>query len=614
MSALYVDKITHAVQNCSNRIVIVGLLLTHALLLLHIAWRMSPNQTEVGHMGATVYFWKTLRFDVFHVNPPLTRIIAGLPVMMCAPACDGSSYSPNPQDRCEWTLGSDFVASNSPDKLHSCFALARWICIPFLLVGGYAGWCLSRDIYGDSAGVIFATLWCFSPSLLAWGATICPDALAASLGILGIFTFRQCLRDPKWRRVISAGVCLGLLPLSKLTWIIAFGIWPVIWAVWVTLDRLTRKSEAIPRLSFRQLSVMLLVGLYMLNTGYMFEGTFRPLGDYVFVSQTLRGQDAPVSRDVPLAGNRFSRTWLGAIPVPLPVEFVQGIDTQRWEFERGKPSYLCGTWSDRGWSYYYLYALAVKLPLGTWCLLLLAVFVSFLRKGYNASWRDELLLLLPFLAILMLVSSQTGFSLHLRYVIPVLPFLFIWISKVGRACVRGHSVVATLAMVSISWMIISSMWLFPHSLSYFNELADGPRNGPKHLLGSNVDWGQDLFYLERWVRDHPNARPIRVAYWGTYPLELTDIESAGYPPRHPRPGWYALSVNELHARSEQYRFFLRFEPVAMAGYSIYIYHIMLDEANRVRRELGLPELSGDWEKGVSDGEWPSGAGSEEMET
>jgi hypothetical protein len=30
----------------------------------------------------------------------------------------------------------------------------------------------------------------------------------------------------------------------------------------------------------------------------------------------------------------------------------------------------------------------------------------------------------------------------------------------------------------------------------------------------------------------------------------------------------------------------------MAGYSIYIYHISLDEANRVRRELGLPELPG----------------------
>jgi hypothetical protein len=31
----------------------------------------------------------------------------------------------------------------------------------------------------------------------------------------------------------------------------------------------------------------------------------------------------------------------------------------------------------------------------------------------------------------------------------------------------------------------------------------------------------------------------------------------------------------------------------MAGYSIYVYHIMLDKANQVRRELGLPELPGE---------------------
>lgn len=30
----------------------------------------------------------------------------------------------------------------------------------------------------------------------------------------------------------------------------------------------------------------------------------------------------------------------------------------------------------------------------------------------------------------------------------------------------------------------------------------------------------------------------------------------------------------------------------MAGYSIYIYHITLEDANRLRRELGLPEVEG----------------------
>jgi hypothetical protein len=37
-----------------------------------------------------------------------------------------------------------------------------------------------------------------------------------------------------------------------------------------------------------------------------------------------------------------------------------------------------------------------------------------------------------------------------------------------------------------------------------------------------------------------------------------------------------------------YTYFKNFEPVARAGYSIYIYHITPEEANRVRRAMGLP--------------------------
>ena len=41
----------------------------------------------------------------------------------------------------------------------------------------------------------------------------------------------------------------------------------------------------------------------------------------------------------------------------------------------------------------------------------------------------------------------------------------------------------------------------------------------------------------------------------------------------------------------------------MAGYSIRIYHITIDEANRVRRDLGLLELPEDWERGMNRGDW-----------
>ena len=43
------------------------------------------------------------------------------------------------------------------------------------------------------------------------------------------------------------------------------------------------------------------------------------------------------------------------------------------------------------------------------------------------------------------------------------------------------------------------------------------------------------------------------------------------------PGWYAISVNNLH-ENERLGRFLKIQPAAMAGYSIYLYLVTEDEA------------------------------------
>jgi hypothetical protein len=56
-----------------------------------------------------------------------------------------------------------------------------------------------------------------------------------------------------------------------------------------------------------------------------------------------------------------------------------------------------------------------------------------------------------------------------------------------------------LAAISLCWLAASSLWVYPHSLSYFNEAAGGPLRGAEHLLGSNSDWGQDEFYRDKML-------------------------------------------------------------------------------------------------------------------
>lgn len=70
----------------------------------------------------------------------------------------------------------------------------------------------------------------------------------------------------------------------------------------------------------------------------------------------------------------------------------------------------------------------------------------------------------------------------------------------------------TLVAASLGWFLASSLWIYPHSLSYFNESIGGPLNGPKHLLGSNVDWGQDLLYASARATQMPKVESVKIVF------------------------------------------------------------------------------------------------------
>jgi hypothetical protein len=186
--------------------------------------------------------------------------------------------------------------------------------------------------------------------------------------------------------------------LTKFTWVILFGIWILVWLVWrlgYLVPRLgetgprgpasprpgehgsdhgdleeevPRLGETRPRVAWLreagQMTLLLAVAVYAINLGYGFEGTGTRLGDFRFVSRTLRTVPAGDGPSVgSVLGNRFDGTFWGRLPVPLPSNYVAGIDRQKFDFDdAGFWSYLRGQWRDRGWWYYYLYGLAVKEP------------------------------------------------------------------------------------------------------------------------------------------------------------------------------------------------------------------------------------------------------------
>lgn len=156
-------------------------------------------------------------------------MVSGLTIRLMETEHDMESYSPRPQDRSEWRIGEAFVISNDPAVVRRAYIAGRLALIPILFFGGFFGVKLACDIFGNGADVVFAILWSFSPLCLGWDATMCPDMAAASLGILAAYFFRHWFLTPTWKNAALAGLFVGLLPLAKITWIIAFGLFPLIW-------------------------------------------------------------------------------------------------------------------------------------------------------------------------------------------------------------------------------------------------------------------------------------------------------------------------------------------------------------------------------------------------
>ncbi len=596
------------------------LLGAHAGILLDSARKNFVTADEVGHIAAGISHWETATYSMYRVNPPLPRMLAVLPVLVERPNTAGIQPNDTPGRRAEVPSGRQFAAENRERYFHLVW-LCRLAGVGWSLVGGWLIYCWARDLYGYSAGYLGLALWCFEPNILGHAALVTPDIPATVSGLAATYSFWCYLRNPSWGRAGLAGLLLGMALLTKFTLLVLHGVWPLLWLVYRLRATVHGPRAARPGIVGAQGLGICVVSLLVLNLGYDLDRTCQPLGSIPFVSRTFAG-DLP---DGLPSGNRFQDSWLGRVPVPLPADFLRGIDVQRREFEpgKGRPSYLAGEVRQGGWWYYYLYALAVKVPLGAWALVLWGLGLTLLRHRSSAYWSEEGTLWLPVVVILGLVSSQTGFNHHLRYVFPLFPFVMISTSKLGYFFQAGCWKAGMLVLAFLFCDVASSLAIHPHYLSYFNEAAGGPDNGHDHLLNSNIDWGQDLLFLKAWLDRHPEARPLGLAYSNLVGPQLVGIKEFDLPPKGPAgrstvdidtdqasqigplPGFYAVSVNfirgapygacdargELHyIDGDDYGYFRHFRPIAKAGYSIFIYHITREDANAVRQELGLPRL------------------------
>jgi hypothetical protein len=529
---------------------VIGLLSLHYALAASSLIRENPTVDEVVHLPAGVSYWQTGTFKLYRHNPPLVKLVAVLPVVLARPVT-GPAYQDDAGWRAEYTAQARFAQyfqALNLERYFELFTLARLVMPLWSVLGGLAVFAWSRAHFGSGGGLLSLALWCFCPNVLAHARLVTSDVAAAAVGCAATFLFWRYLSQPGWQRAVLAGLALGVAQLTKFSLLLLLGVWPLLWlfhelATHSWSGRAGRTGRAL-----LHGAAILAVAVLTIDAGYLFEGVGTPLGRFDFASRSLLtrpGEDPRwhmnPSRN-PLIDvswkhrvNRFRGTPLEQLPSPLPRHYLLGFDEQKIEADgiplgwidpdapdpeevTGYPVYLDGVLRRKGWRSYYIKTLLYKIPEGTWILVALGALVTVSTRTGRAAWPHVVLLWTSALAVLGAMTFLTDINLGLRYVLPMLPYIFIscGIAVPWAASRTGSRRWLAWAMIGapIGATVLATMLVHPHYLAYFNWASGGPARGSEHLIDSNLDWGQDLVGLREWLRAHPQDQPIGLAYFG----------------------------------------------------------------------------------------------------
>ncbi len=539
----------------------LGAIFVAALLFAQI-WRSGWCNDESAHIPAGLYHLETGRMDAYRVNPPLPRMLAALPLLIDHPKMEWFSLTA-PQARNEYAFAQNWIHENLEDVPRQ-LRLARAVMILFFALGAWTIYKWTFELYGRQAAWLALALWSLSPEVITYSATVAPDLPAAATGLFACYWFWKWLVGGKNEIPWEVSFGLALATLSKFSWLFLFVLFPALTLMHDLLKR-SVSDESKSTLPWRfasqrfgKLTIALMCTVLIINLIYGFEGTGRRLGDFEFLSTELGGEHESRFE----TGNRYRGTVLGMMPMPLPCEVLQGLDYLRWEFEGGYPCYLQGEWKARGWWYFYLVAMAVKFPIGYFVLMVIgsgAMISRFMsRQSVHGEW------LIPLVGVLFItqVSSQTGFTHHLRYVLPAFGFLYILAAR--SVTILPRRIAAITVVICLSGTVFYHATHFGLAHAHFNWLAGGPENGWRHLSLSNLDWGQSTYRMADWARTHPEKRPLTVVFvseLGGPSRLIADLDVATsvrwqYQDTGemtvPMPGWYLMSSEQLTHEQNMY--------------------------------------------------------------
>ncbi|HEV8507448.1 MAG TPA: glycosyltransferase family 39 protein, partial [Chitinophagaceae bacterium] len=371
----------------------------------------------------------------------------------------------------------------------------------------------ARNLYGRSADLFSLFLFVFCPNIAAHASLVTTDAYSVLCTIASLYHYWKYSREGSRGQLIFFSIALAIAQLSKQSLTFLYPLFVLLFLIQLVISR-----EAINVKSLiTNFIIIIFVQIMVLNIGFQFKQTGKPLREYAFKSKFFNS-----------VTNRSS--FLKDIPLPLPSPYLYGLDYTKNIDEMGTghresspKAYILGQAKEgKGFWYYYFISLLFKTPVPLLISFILSLFLAF-KKEMNSGYLDTLVLLFPVLFFLIYFDFFYNSQVGLRHIIMIFPLIQVFCGNLIKGLPdkkwKGFSVLG-LTCYSIS----TFYYFFPSLLPYTNELITDKKMAYKIVGSANLDYNQASESLTRYLRQNRNVE---------------------YAPSVPRAGKFIISTNDL---------------------------------------------------------------------
>jgi tetratricopeptide (TPR) repeat protein len=484
-----------------------GVLCLLVILLAQLALSVrqeSVTWDEDDHIFAGYMSWKTGDFGLNPEHPPLVKMLATLPLLpmsLRVPPLQNREFKHE-----AFLDGKDFLFKNDADRM---LFRVRMGAAALTLLLALLIFLATREMFGTGAAFIALTLFTFDPNILAHGAVVGTDMGLSCFMFATIYAFYRYVKAPSVPRLLVTGVVAGFALASKHTGILVF---PMLFLLEICELVRNRQAAAPGRRGLRAFGELIAIGVIGVAVLWAFYGLRYaarpgglqlnpPLTEYI---KPLRPHEAKII-------SAMAR-WHA-----LPESYLYGLADVRITAD-SYSSYLFGKIYAHGVWFYFPSAFLIKSTLAFLLFLMLALFAIATRK--LAAWREILFLTIP-PAVHFAVAMSSKINIGVRHILPVYVFLYVLIAGAAWALIRHKRQWAYVVAALVLFQAVSSARTFPVYMAYCNEAFGGPSQTYRYLSDSNVDWGQQLKAVKKYL-DGRGVRQCWFAYFAEGVVNATD--------------------------------------------------------------------------------------------